>query len=182
MTLMATDTRTQYAVKATEGKHGKWQVAIETIPGHESDRAWTQRIVEERREWQASVGLTPDAELVCRSWNGRGWSVWRTAPMNSTVVHDGDLARVLELLEGDEQLLHPDGDLFGTTRQDMGDGVVLFAGNFWERSYAFRVETDQPEMIARLDQAIDKQRAREAYAQAVVENREHHAAWGYNPA
>ncbi|GAA3172908.1 hypothetical protein [Nonomuraea roseoviolacea] len=97
-----------------------------------------------------------------------------------TIVHAGNLSRVLELLEGDEHLLHPDGDLFGTTRQDVGDGVIRYLGNFWELSYAFLIETDQPEVIARLDQAIEKQRARKAYAQAVADNRAHHASWGYH--
>lgn len=105
-----------------------------------------------------------------------------TATTGFTGNDPAKLAELLDLLEGDEQLLHPDGDLFGTTRLEYGDGVIRFGGNFWELSFAFEVITDDPDLIVRLDQAIEKQRAREAYARAAVENREHHRAWGYDAA
>jgi hypothetical protein len=78
MTLMATEkpaeTRTEYAVQSTETRHGKRKVVVETSPGHETDREWNEQRVEQEREWQASVGLTPDAELVSRSVTATAWS------------------------------------------------------------------------------------------------------------
>jgi hypothetical protein len=71
---MPTETRTEYAVKSTETRHGKRQVVIETTPGHESDRAWNEERAEGEREWQASVGLTPDATLVTRTVTVTEWT------------------------------------------------------------------------------------------------------------
>lgn len=68
------ENRTEYAVKGTVGKHGRWQVTTETVPGHENDREWTQRIVDEQREAQAHAGLTPDAVLVIRTVTATDWS------------------------------------------------------------------------------------------------------------
>lgn len=74
---MATETSTQYAVKGTAAKHGRWQVIVQTDPLHETDRARVAEAVEEQRYWQAEAGLTPDAELVYRTWDGDGWTDWR---------------------------------------------------------------------------------------------------------
>lgn len=67
------ETRTEYAINGTMFRHGNHVIAIETIPGHETDREWNQRIVEERREWQAAAGITPDAVLVTRIWTATEW-------------------------------------------------------------------------------------------------------------
>jgi hypothetical protein len=84
MMLMATEklaeTRTEYAVKGTVGRHGKWQVQIVPSIGHETDREWNEEQVAELREWQASVGLTPDAELVSRTVTV---SEWDSAPKSA---------------------------------------------------------------------------------------------------
>lgn len=84
---------------------------------------------------------------------------------------------LLERLEGGE-VLHPDGDLFGTTRRDLEGGAVQFMGNFWDRSHAFRLTTADPELIDRFERAIAKQCASEAYITACEENRAFHASWG----
>lgn len=73
MTLMATETRTEYAIKGTVGRHGKWQVAIVPSPDHKTDRKWNEEQVAELRERQANVGLTPDAELVTRTVTVGDW-------------------------------------------------------------------------------------------------------------
>lgn len=67
------ETRTEYAVKGTVGRHGKWKVTIETAPGNETDRALNERAVERQRAWQARAGLTPDAELVTRTVTVSDW-------------------------------------------------------------------------------------------------------------
>ncbi|MEO3869374.1 hypothetical protein ABGB18_11130 [Nonomuraea sp. B12E4] len=74
MTLMATEIRTEYAIKGTAARHGKYHVTIETYPGHEADREWMERLVEERREAQKFAGRTPDAELVSRTVTVGEWS------------------------------------------------------------------------------------------------------------
>lgn len=71
---MATETRTEYAVKGTVGRHGKWQVRIETIPSHETDRSWMEQVVAERRDEQEFAGRTPDAELVSRTVTVGEWT------------------------------------------------------------------------------------------------------------
>jgi hypothetical protein len=60
------ETRTEYAIKLTAVRHGKWQTVIEAVPDHATDREWVAQLVADRREWQANAGRTPDAELVSR--------------------------------------------------------------------------------------------------------------------
>ncbi|MFG1977071.1 hypothetical protein ACGFJC_47730 [Nonomuraea fuscirosea] len=83
---MTSTTATQYAVKGTAGKHGKWQVIIQTDPLHETDRARIEEAVQEQRYWQEQWNLTPDAELVTRSWTGNGWTDW--APVADEPTED----------------------------------------------------------------------------------------------
>ncbi|MGS2645929.1 hypothetical protein [Streptosporangium sp. G12] len=90
-----------------------------------------------------------------------------------------NLDLLFERLEGGN-LLHPDGEVFGTTRRDLERGAVQFMGNFWDYSHAFRLTTADPKLIDRLDRAIAKQRASEAYITACEENRAFHASWNRN--
>ncbi|MFF3443574.1 hypothetical protein [Streptosporangium sp. NPDC002721] len=87
-----------------------------------------------------------------------------------------ELAILLRRLEGGN-VLHPDGEYFGTTRRILDDEAVRFMGNFWDYSHAFCITTSDPKLIARLDDAIAKQRASEAYIAAREENRVFHASW-----
>lgn len=84
------ETRTQYAIKGTTIKHGKRQLTIETNPLHEEDHDWNALAVINRREWQASVGITPDAELLSRTITITEWApelitfsyrIWNDRPM-----------------------------------------------------------------------------------------------------
>lgn len=67
------ETRTEYAIEGTIYRHGELRMAIETIPGHESDEAWNRRVADEQREAQAAAGLTPDARVVVRIWTATDW-------------------------------------------------------------------------------------------------------------
>jgi hypothetical protein len=69
---MATETRTEYAIKGTALRHGKQKVVIEAIPGNVIDPAATA-LLAEKRAWQKSVGITPDAEIVFRTITVTDW-------------------------------------------------------------------------------------------------------------
>jgi hypothetical protein len=68
-------TRTEYAIRLTAARHGKYQVQIEAIhPDHATDREWALQAVADRRESQADAGITPDAELVARRVTVSEWA------------------------------------------------------------------------------------------------------------
>lgn len=102
------ETRTEYAVKSTQTRHGRRQAIIEPIPGHETDRAWNEQAVKQEREWQASVGLTPDAELVTRTVTVTEWcsADGQALPLDECSEHEyldeverRDAAEIAELLD-----------------------------------------------------------------------------------
>jgi siroheme synthase (precorrin-2 oxidase/ferrochelatase) len=67
-------TRTEYAIRLTAARHGKWQTLIEALPDdHKADREWAEQRVADRRAWQADAGRTPDAELVTRTHTITDW-------------------------------------------------------------------------------------------------------------
>jgi hypothetical protein len=70
---MATETITVYGVRSTQLRHGKRTVVVDTAPGHETDRHWHENLAEAERQWQESVGLTPDAHLVARTVTTSDW-------------------------------------------------------------------------------------------------------------
>lgn len=70
---MSTETRTEYAVQSTKLRHGRRKIVIEADPGRLTDRVWNEQRVESEREWQASVGVTPDAVLVSRTVTVSDW-------------------------------------------------------------------------------------------------------------
>lgn len=73
MARMDNESRIEYAVRGTVARHGKHVETTEIAPGHEADKEWNRRLAEERREWQANAGITPDAVLVVRVWTATGW-------------------------------------------------------------------------------------------------------------
>ncbi len=70
---MATETRTEYAVKSTQFRHGKRTVVYDTAPGHETDRHYHENLADAERAWQESVDVTPDAVLVSRTVTVSDW-------------------------------------------------------------------------------------------------------------
>lgn len=70
---MATETRVEYAIKGTALRHGKQKVVIEAIPGNVIDRAAVDLLFE-KRAWQKSVGIAPDAEIVYRTITVTDWA------------------------------------------------------------------------------------------------------------
>lgn len=81
---MSTETRTEYAVESTQFRHGKRTVVVEQVPGHETDRAWHESLAEREREWQESVGVAPNAELVERTVTVGEWR--RPSPSSGHVA------------------------------------------------------------------------------------------------
>ena len=87
---MTAETRTEYAVKLTATRHGKWQTVIETFPDHATDRDWFEQFVADQRAWQADAGRTPDAELISRTITVSEWGT-PAAPASGTPMTKGDL-------------------------------------------------------------------------------------------
>lgn len=52
------------------------------------------------------------------------------------------------------------------------DNVVIFSGSFLEASYAFRIDTNEPDTIAQLDAAIAKNMEKPLYKEAMAIQRE----------
>lgn len=61
--------------------------------------------------------------------------------------------------------LHPDFEAYGFARP-LGHGVTLFAGNFWLFSHCFQIETNDPEVTAKLTEAIKANLASVAFKEA----------------
>lgn len=70
---MATQTSTEYGVQSTQVRHGERTTVVDTAPGYETDRHWNESLAEAERQWQESVGLTPDAQLVARTVTTSDW-------------------------------------------------------------------------------------------------------------
>ena len=69
------ETRTEYAIRLTAVRHGKWQTVIETVhPDHATDREWVAERVADRRAWQDASARTPDAELISRTVTISEWA------------------------------------------------------------------------------------------------------------
>ncbi|WP_157253157.1 hypothetical protein [Nonomuraea typhae] len=73
ITLMATETRTEYAIQISHLRHGKRETVIETFPGRETDKAFVEGQVLAERAWQESVDVSPDARLVSRTVTVSEW-------------------------------------------------------------------------------------------------------------
>ncbi|MFI7448125.1 hypothetical protein ACIBQX_11560 [Nonomuraea sp. NPDC049714] len=71
---MTAETRTEYAIRLTTTRHGKWQTLIETYPDHATDREWFEQRVADERAWQAEDARTPDAELISRTVTVSEWA------------------------------------------------------------------------------------------------------------
>ena len=56
--------------------------------------------------------------------------------------------------------------------EPMPAGNVRFFGNFYTVSHVFNIDTDEPEVIAKLKAAIDANKASEAYRKARMERME----------
>lgn len=68
------ETRTEYAVKSSQLRHGKRTFVIEEMPGRATDKAAVEAQVQAERDWQASVGIEPDAVLVSRTVTVTDWA------------------------------------------------------------------------------------------------------------
>jgi hypothetical protein len=96
--------------------------------------------------------------------------------MTTTILSNGSkwagqepngLEKLYEVLV--EEILEPRFEHHGGLVARREGGPLLFFGNFVERSYAFRVETDEPVVIARLEALIAANLARPEYARARAE-------------
>lgn len=87
--------RTEYAIRLTAVRHGKWQTLIQTYPDHATDRKWFEQRVADERAWQADAGRTPDAELVTRTVTIGEWAPETADPgavSDASPMARGDLA------------------------------------------------------------------------------------------
>ncbi|MET8985884.1 hypothetical protein ABZW49_10585 [Nonomuraea wenchangensis] len=140
--ITAEETRTQYAVKGTAAKHGKWQVIVQIDPLHTTDRERVEEAVQEQRYWQEQWNLTPDAELVTRSWTGNGWTDWEhvadepsaASPFDpSALTVAADHVHALAQPEADVLVWdHHAGEVRAMTREDaIASGFVAFTNRGW---------------------------------------------------
>lgn len=93
--------------------------------------------------------------------------------MPETIIHSngsspGDLDALFQRFA--ENLLEARFEANGCLRETV-NGRVSFFGNFADYSHVFRIETDDPDLTARLDAAIAAQQQRTEYQAMLAECR-----------
>lgn len=74
---------------------------------------------------------------------------------------------LLERLE--KHTLDPTFEKYGNFAENIGRGAIHFHGNFVDYSHVFSIETNDPEMCAKLTAAIETNKSTSAYRAARIE-------------